>query len=126
MTKLELKAKRKQFVDLKATTYFKYWRIIQLRKQENKCKICGVNMITPRSNVVITSNNLATVDHIVPLVRGGTNEYKNLQVICALCNSSKESPQTEDTWFNKTVRLLRSWGARDVFYDQSNYIAKEE
>ena len=30
-----------------------------------------------------------TVDHIVPLVRGGTNELRNLQTLCRSCNSRK-------------------------------------
>lgn len=30
-----------------------------------------------------------TVDHIVPLARGGGNELDNLQILCKSCNSSK-------------------------------------
>ena len=30
-----------------------------------------------------------TVDHIVPVARGGTDALVNLQVLCSLCNSSK-------------------------------------
>jgi 5-methylcytosine-specific restriction endonuclease McrA len=30
-----------------------------------------------------------TWDHIVPLVKGGTNELSNLQVLCRACNGSK-------------------------------------
>lgn len=29
------------------------------------------------------------VDHVVPLARGGTNDFANLQVLCASCNNSK-------------------------------------
>lgn len=30
-----------------------------------------------------------TVDHIVPVVAGGTNDFDNLQTLCRPCNSSK-------------------------------------
>lgn len=32
-----------------------------------------------------------TIDHIVPLSRGGTTEEKNLQVLCRPCNSAKRN-----------------------------------
>jgi hypothetical protein len=37
------------------------------------------------------ATNSLTVDHIVPLARGGTNAYENMQVLCVSCNSRKGS-----------------------------------
>lgn len=36
-----------------------------------------------------TKGNPLTVDHIVPLSRGGTQDEDNLQTRCRICNSSK-------------------------------------
>lgn len=41
-----------------------------------KCKICG------------SIKNLS-IDHIVSVLNGGSNEYSNLQTLCRRCNSSK-------------------------------------
>jgi 5-methylcytosine-specific restriction endonuclease McrA len=31
------------------------------------------------------------LDHIIPLARGGKNEYRNMQVTCPTCNRQKHS-----------------------------------
>ena len=41
-----------------------------------KCVRCG-------------SGEKLTVDHVVPMVRGGTNDIDNLQTLCKSCNSKK-------------------------------------
>lgn len=40
------------------------------------------------------------VDHMVPLMKGGTSDLDNLCVACAACNSSKQD------------KLLNEWGGR--------------
>lgn len=43
-----------------------------------------------------------TVDHIIPLVRGGTDDFTNLQVLCFDCNRDKD----QDIWENKPLPPL--------------------
>lgn len=47
------------------------------------CKKCG-------------STDDLTIDHIVPVSRGGTNDMGNLQVLCRSCNSKKSSKLLQD------------------------------
>ena len=47
-----------------------------LWRDEGKCRMCN-------------STDDLTIDHIMPIVLGGTNELTNLQVLCRSCNSSK-------------------------------------
>lgn len=45
-------------------------------KYGNRCACCGCD-------------GKLTVDHIVPVVHGGSNSIDNIQPLCALCNSKK-------------------------------------
>jgi 5-methylcytosine-specific restriction endonuclease McrA len=47
----------------------------------------------------------ATVDHIVPISRGGMNDRSNLQLLCGKCNSSKGTHDWID-FSQKAGRLL--------------------
>ena len=35
------------------------------------------------------SKKRITIDHIIPISKGGKNEFLNLQLLCNLCNNSK-------------------------------------
>jgi 5-methylcytosine-specific restriction endonuclease McrA len=52
-------------------------RRIVLAAAHYRCQIRG-----PRCTLIAT-----TADHIVPLIRGGTNEVTNLRAACLPCNS---------------------------------------
>jgi len=50
------------------------------------CQRCG-QQLSPESQY--PSRNYPTVDHIVPLTRGGEHSYANVQTMCMGCNSEK-------------------------------------
>lgn len=49
-----------------------------LKSQKRRCAYCRVKL-----------GSFFHVDHIIPLYRGGTNDRKNLQILCQPCNQSK-------------------------------------
>lgn len=46
-----------------------------------------------------------TVDHVIPVIRGGTNDEFNLVACCSRCNSSKQDRQATFFGQRKTPRL---------------------
>lgn len=61
-----------------------------LKRDNNACKVCG---FTPASE---REMYLLEIDHIVPVIHGGTSAADNLQVLCNRCNNRKGSKSMED------------------------------
>ena len=59
----------------------------QREKQHNRCYYCG-------------NEGKLTVDHVIPLARGGTNWPDNLVLACPHCNSSKGNKRVDD-WLKR-------------------------
>lgn len=53
------------------------------------CPHCGIGLWWPESGAARNSSREATLDHIVPRWRGGSNAIKNLRIICLLCNQAR-------------------------------------
>jgi 5-methylcytosine-specific restriction endonuclease McrA len=49
------------------------------RAQKNRCAYCAVSLARVRPHV----------DHIIAIARGGSNDRRNIQILCETCNTSK-------------------------------------
>ena len=66
-----------------------------MRRQDNTCIYCGFRRIATSMDI----------DHIIPVVRGGSNDAGNLQVICRPCNQRK-GVQTDEEFRARYARLV--------------------
>ena len=66
-----------------------------MRRQNNTCTYCGHRRIAASMDI----------DHIMPVVRGGSNNASNLQVICRPCNQRK-GLQTDEEFRERYARLV--------------------
>ena len=66
-----------------------------MRRQDNTCVYCGYRRIARSLDI----------DHVIPAVRGGSNDVSNLQVICRPCNQRK-GLQTDREFRTRYSRLV--------------------
>lgn len=64
----------------------------QYKKHKGTCQICGCNVIMSDSH----TENRATVDHMIPLSKGGLHVESNVQLACWKCNTEKADELTSD------------------------------
>lgn len=81
-------AQRRKFTDYEKKTVY--------AKNNGKCAICGKPVMYKKM----------TIDHIVPLSQGGTNDFGNLQLACHSCNRLKNNFKEED-FYGLMVKILR-------------------
>lgn len=82
-------------------------------RDKGTCGICG-RFVPPDS---------FTVDHIVPISKGGTYDYSNLQCCCRKCNQLKDDALQDDL-HNKKIKK----GIKKIYkkaYKSSNSSAKK-
>jgi len=58
--------------------------LVLVKKCDNKCLDCG-----NQEPFVGQLYEYLTIDHIIPLIKGGTNDIKNIQPLCFNCNMRK-------------------------------------
>lgn len=73
--------------------------------QDNRCHYCDIEMTkfdpqTRFSPTLLWSD--ATLDHMTPLSKGGTNEIENLVASCSSCNNEKG-----DMDYEQYIQLIR-------------------
>lgn len=79
---------RRQFTDYEKKTIY--------AKSNGKCAICGKPVMYKKM----------TIDHIVPISQGGTNDFSNLQLACHSCNRLKNNFMEED-FYGLMAKILR-------------------
>jgi len=70
------------------------------------CPFCNVDMIPKSPTVSRLYNDTRTIDHIVPLSKGGKNSLDNLTLCCFKCNGEKADKLPSDE-FLKIVETIR-------------------
>lgn len=68
--------------------------LMELLQKQNNC--CA----NPYCNTLLLGGFRKTIDHIVPISRGGSNDIKNLQWLCRHCNTSK-GIKSMDEWLER-------------------------
>lgn len=63
-------------------------------ERNGKCYICNRDMVLKSNST--NKYRLATVDHIVPLAKGGSNDKDNCIICCSLCNQLKGDKMLTD------------------------------
>jgi 5-methylcytosine-specific restriction endonuclease McrA len=85
-------------------TNAQFWSVCD--KQKWTCVYCGS----------VLSQETATEDHIIPLIRGGSDWIENIQAACKGCNSRKHAKTHEEF-----IKLLEAEkGVRDV--EANNFV----
>ena len=74
------------------------WRII-LKAYANHCAYCDIEMTTTGDAYQL---NYVTLDHVIPISKGGTNTRSNVVPACRACNKKKRN---DDTWSPNPPKL---------------------
>ncbi|MDQ2929376.1 MAG: HNH endonuclease [Gemmatimonadota bacterium] len=87
-----------------------------------RCQYCG------RLGAELKQRETLTRDHLVPLSRGGTNDWTNVVTACSPCNTRKANHLPDEINMHPLHRPLEphfvhlSWAVRRLTPAQSNYI----
>ena len=74
----------------------KHWWIISnlIKKHKGCCVACKVQVTLKFTEPL--ENSYATIDHVVSLSKGGTDNLNNLSLMCYKCNMAKGNKTEEE------------------------------
>jgi 5-methylcytosine-specific restriction endonuclease McrA len=87
-----------------------------------RCQYCG------RSTIELKPRQSLTRDHLIPLSRGGTNEWTNVVTACSPCNTRKANHLPEEIGMHPITAPVEphfvhlSWAVRRLTPTQARYI----
>lgn len=86
------------------------------RRDGHRCKYCGA-----------TSDDAElTIDHVVPVALGGTNEASNLVTACRRCNSGKSSTRPDEATVQAVDERAMQWSdAMQLVAERRRMVAAE-
>lgn len=99
---------RRRFNKQKRKPIYRVYKMIRWILLRGKCPICKVKMPFPYPRLYDrTDFTMATFDHKIALINGGSNRLSNLQVICAQCNfiKGREEDKRHGVKKSKTATL---------------------
>lgn len=70
------------------------------KKLGDCCCYCGVGMDFKRYTVATRPENLATIEHVIPVSRGGSHTWDNVVLACWQCNRTKNARDL-DAWLEE-------------------------
>jgi 5-methylcytosine-specific restriction endonuclease McrA len=68
------------------------------------CYLCGDP--TPRELKGTRNPKAPEIDHVVPMVRGGSHTYENVRCVCKSCNRAKSDMTLDDFLAKRAQRTL--------------------
>lgn len=69
-------------------------------RDKYKCWICGCKVISTYGKDNCYNKDAATLDHVIPLAKGGTHTKENIKTACRQCNAIKSDKIIEGTQVN--------------------------
>ena len=92
---LRIRSDERRIRPTKRVTWPKGMKRRLMKRQDNTCAYCGRRRIARSFDI----------DHMIPVVRGGSNDMNNLQVLCRQCNQRK-GIQTDAEFRARYARLV--------------------
>lgn len=64
-----------------------HWKALAEKQGSMRCSVCGRECVCTEDR---KGSMYPTVDHIIPISRGGTHTWNNVRLVCRGCNASKK------------------------------------